>query len=292
MKIKKYYKGVISFVLAIVLMISSSTFASAEVKTDILVVLGDSIAYGYGIESPKDIYGNIIAEDRDYRLFNDAVSGDTTTDLLKIITENSVVKKNIQDAETVIISIGGNDFLHLGYESSITELLEIISKGRDSDVINTLVTTVEKNIHLIHESIRELNPKAKIVLQNVYNPFLGHKDRITQVLNDLVQIFRQDFIDIYNNEASTDSNMIIADVEKVFREYYEETNSTELIQSDFIHPSVKGHALIAETDEKAMDDVHKAGWSTLEKSASALLRLAERNVVENNAEETGTGTTE
>ena len=212
--------------------------------------------------------------------------------LLKIITENSVVKKHIQDAETVIISIGGNDFLHLGYESSITELLEIISKGRDSDVINTLVTTVEKNIHLIHESIRELNPKAKIVLQNVYNPFLGHKDRITQVLNDLVQIFRQDFIDIYNNEASTDSNMIIADVEKVFREYYEETNSTELIQSDFIHPSVKGHALIAETDEKAMDDVHKAGWSTLEKSASALLRLAERNVVENNAEETGTGTTE
>ena len=70
--------------------------------------------------------------------------------------------------------------------------------------------------------------------------------------------------------------MVIADIEKCFREYYEKTNNTSLIQNDFIHPSVKGHRMIADQVELAMDDVHKAEWSTVEKSANALLRLAER----------------
>ncbi len=274
---KNIIRNIFCIVMALVFTVLSSTIVGAEDKTDKLVVLGDSIAYGYGIESPRDIYGRIIADERDYRLFNDAVSGHTTTDLLERINKNTSVKNHIKDAETIIISIGGNDFLHLGYESSLTELLQIISRGRDSEVIENLVNTVKKNIHSIHETIRELNPNGKIILQTVYNPFLGQEDRLTQVLNQLVQLFRQDYIDIYKNESDTDSNMIIADIEKTFREYYERTKTTELVQSDFIHPSVKGHSLIAQVDEKAMDDIHRAGWTSVEKSSSALLRFAERN---------------
>ncbi|MDD6644926.1 MAG: GDSL-type esterase/lipase family protein [Oscillospiraceae bacterium] len=272
----KMVKKLICALMCVTLMWLSSSIAYAETTEDELVVLGDSIAAGYGIENPEDTYGYLVSSERDFMLSNYAVSGDTTTDLLQLIEKNRQVKNHLKTAETVVISIGGNDFLHLGYESSITELAEIISSGKDSKIIQNLLKTVKSNIRTIHESIRELNPKAKIVLQTVYNPFLGQSDKLTQLLNQLVELFRQDYIDIYNDEADTDANMVIADVEKCFREYYEKTKNTSLVQSDFIHPSVKGHRMIADQVEIAMDDVHRAEWSTVEKSANALVRLAER----------------
>lgn len=272
----KMVKKLICALMCVTLIWMSSSIAYAETTEDELVVLGDSIAAGYGIENPEDTYGYLVSSERDFMLSNYAVSGDTTTDLLQLIEKNRQVKNHLKTAETVVISIGGNDFLHLGYESSITELAEIISSGKDSKIIQNLLKTVKSNIRTIHESIRELNPKAKIVLQTVYNPFLGQSDKLTQLLNQLVELFRQDYIDIYNDEADTDANMVIADVEKCFREYYEKTKNTSLVQSDFIHPSVKGHRMIADQVEIAMDDVHKAEWSTVEKSANALVRLAER----------------
>lgn len=272
----KMVKKLICALMCVTLLWISSSIAYAETTEDELVVLGDSIAAGYGIENPEDTYGYLVSSERDYMLSNYAVSGDTTTDLLQLIEKNRQVNNHLKTAETVVISIGGNDFLHLGYESSITELAEIISSGKDSKIIQNLLKTVKSNIRTIHESIRELNPKAKIVLQTVYNPFLGQSDKLTQLLNQLVELFRQDYIDIYNDEADTDANMVIADVEKCFREYYEKTKNTSLVQSDFIHPSVKGHRMIADQVEIAMDDVHKAEWSTVEKSANALVRLAER----------------
>lgn len=272
----KMVKKLICALMCVTLIWMSSSIAYAETTEDELVVLGDSIAAGYGIENPEDTYGYLVSSERDFMLYNYAVSGDTTTDLLQLIEKNRQVKNHLKTAETVVISIGGNDFLHLGYESSITELAEIISSGKDSKIIQNLLKTVKSNIRTIHESIRELNPKAKIVLQTVYNPFLGQSDKLTQLLNQLVELFRQDYIDIYNDEADTDANMVIADVEKCFREYYEKTKNTSLVQSDFIHPSVKGHRMIADQVEIAMDDVHRAEWSTVEKSANALVRLAER----------------
>ncbi|MCI6653161.1 MAG: GDSL-type esterase/lipase family protein [Ruminococcus sp.] len=272
----KMVKKLICALMCVTLIWMSSSIAYAETTEDELVVLGDSIAAGYGIENPEDTYGYLVSSERDFMLSNYAVSGDTTTDLLQLIEKNRQVKNHLKTAETVVISIGGNDFLHLGYESSITELAEIISSGKDSKIIQNLLKTVKSNIRTIHESIRELNPKAKIVLQTVYNPFLGQSDKLTQLLNQLVELFRQDYIDIYNDEADTDANMVIADVEKCFREYYEKTKNTSLVQSDFIHPSVKGHRMIADQVEIAMDDVHRAEWSTVEKSANALVRLAER----------------
>ena len=269
-------KKLICVLMCVTLLLMTPSIAYAETGEDELVVLGDSIAAGYGIENPEDTYGYLVSSERDYMLSNYAVSGDTTTDLLQIIEKDEQVISHLKTAETVVISIGGNDFLHLGTESSMSELAEIISSGKDSKIIQNLLKTVKNNIRTIHESVRELNPDAKIVLQTVYNPFLGQTDKLTQLLNQLVELFRQDYTDIYKAEADTDNNMVIADIEKCFREYYEKTNNTSLIQNDFIHPSVKGHRMIADQVELAMDDVHKAEWSSVEKSANALLRLAER----------------
>lgn len=268
-------KKFLCVLVVLILIMVQIPFVNAQGR-DKLVVIGDSIAFGYGIENKEDTYAYIVADDLDYQLINDAVSGDTTTDLLALLEKNNEVKNHIKSAESVVISIGGNDFLHLGYESSLSELGELISKGKDSKIITNLVDVVESNIRSIHQCIRELNPKCKIVLQTVYNPFLGQQDTFTQLLMQLVELVRQDYIEIYNAEADTDSDMVIADVESTFRNYYNETKSTSLVQDDFIHPSVKGHSLISQVVENALDDVHRANWTSLKKSADCIIRLSSR----------------
>lgn len=266
-------KKVICVFISILMLAVSTTPFCAETKSDYLEVIGDSIAYGYGIEDKNNIYGNIVASERDYILTNDAVSGYTTSDVLKLVESDEDTKTHIKQAETILISVGGNDFLHLRNNLNLSELIDLLDKGKDSAMIKDMLKTVEQNIRSIHENIRELNPNGKIILQTVYNPFLGQSDKFTELLCQLIEMFREDYTQIYFDEAKTDSNMAIADVEKTFREYTDDTNNTSLVQDDFIHPSIKGHRIIADLVEDAMDDVHKAGWTSVEKSAKALIRL-------------------
>ena len=128
-------KKLICALLCVTLLWLSTSMAYADTSEDELVVLGDSIAAGYGIEDPEDVYGYLVSYERDFMLSNYAVSGDDTTDLLQLIEKNRQVKNHLKTAETVVISIGGNDFLHLGTESSMSELVEIISSGKDSKII-------------------------------------------------------------------------------------------------------------------------------------------------------------
>lgn len=121
-----------------------------------------------------------------------------------------------------------------------TEILEVIEKGKDSKMIKNMLKTVKQNLRSIHENIRELNPKAKIVLQTVYNPFLGQSDKFTELLCQLVEMFREDYTQIYFDEAKTDSNMVIADVEKTFRTYSNSTGNTSLVQKRLYSSISKG----------------------------------------------------
>lgn len=251
---------------------------SAEVKKDTLLLLGDSIAYGYGIKEENSKYGNIVADEYDFLLVNDSVVGDDTSDLLNLIKEKEEVKSHITEGETIVISIGGNDFLGLRYNSSVPQLAEIIAKGKDSEVLVNMLKRTKKNINSIHKRIRDINPKARIVLQTVYNPFQGQSDSFTSMLCQVVELIRKDFTKIYFDEAKDDDNMVIADVESVFRDYYDspDYDGTEIVQSDYVHPTAQGHRMIANVVEDAIDDVHRAGWTTIKRSADCILRLSER----------------
>ncbi len=100
--------------LAASLMLCVSAFA-AEYGS--LVVLGDSIATGYGLSgytagdngSAKDSFGNRLgAQSAAYANF--AVDGRTSADLLAAM-ENADITEKLKTADNVVISIGGNDYL-------------------------------------------------------------------------------------------------------------------------------------------------------------------------------------
>lgn len=78
-----------------------------------MVIFGDSIATGYTMKgNVAHNYGEICGDYLGCKVSNYAVVGDTTDDMLGRIDKLSAEqKKNISDAEYVVISIGGNDIM-------------------------------------------------------------------------------------------------------------------------------------------------------------------------------------
>lgn len=97
-----------------------SVSASAEKKYESMLVVGDSISTGYGLEnytpggSPYECrsYCNILAESLELKggesYINRAVNGYTSSDLLALIPS---LKEQVAKSDLVVISIGGNDLL-------------------------------------------------------------------------------------------------------------------------------------------------------------------------------------
>ena len=89
----------------------SGTATAAEDISNI-VVLGDSIASGYGLAEGEKNYGEIVGNYYGAKTYNYAKSGDATTDLIaKLETPTAELKASIKDADYVIVSVGGNDML-------------------------------------------------------------------------------------------------------------------------------------------------------------------------------------
>lgn len=197
-----------------------------------LVVLGDSIAEGVGASKPENSYANILANELDFSLENFAKSGDTTADLIEKLKKDDV-KKAISQADFIEISIGGNDFL-----TKRDELLDLYNNRSLLSLaseISEISSDVEKNMNKIAETITNINPNAKIVIQTLYTIDI-YKLRST------LELFIDGFNEIFTNLAEKYENVIVSDVRTAFK------NSKEnCISEDEVHPSDYGHKLIAKT---------------------------------------------
>ena len=77
-----------------------------------VLILGDSIASGYGLDENEKNYGDIIADYYGCPVTNFAVPGITTNDLLTAVKGmNDTQKAALAKADVIIISIGGNDMI-------------------------------------------------------------------------------------------------------------------------------------------------------------------------------------
>lgn len=197
-----------------------------------LVVLGDSIAEGVGASKPENSYANILANELDFSLENFAKSGDTTADLIEKLKKDDV-KKAISQADFIEISIGGNDFL-----TKRDELLDLYNNRSLLSLaseISEISSDVEKNMNKIAETITNINPNAKIVIQTLYTIDI-YKLRST------LELFIDGFNEIFTNLAEKYENVSVSDVRTAFK------NSKEnCISEDEVHPSDYGHKLIAKT---------------------------------------------
>ncbi len=302
----KFVKRVISALSAAAMMFCFAVSAAAdnnlkEISQNTpfrMTVLGDSIAAGYGLEGyvrenepcyNTASYANKLAEkyalEAEGNYFNDAVSGATTADLLDLLSDTEV-SKHVKTSDTILISIGGNDLLHvlLGMledtaptDSESTEDSEDSSQQappegslnidplKIAQILSTLpekteeaITGFETDFENLILRLRQLNPEALVVINTIYDPFEEFEQipMIDEIAADAIGKINEI---IKNKAAGSDGNdrYVVVDIAAAFEGRNKELTN---IGSLDIHPNADGHALIFEQLDKEITSHTFTTW--------------------------------
>lgn len=223
-------KKITAIVLSLVMIFCSlGVVAFAQNEKPFYLVLGDSIAYGSGLSNSKAAcYGKIVADTNGYEYVNHSVPGHTTTNLISRLSNETVIA-DLEKADIISISIGGNDFL---MNNLIGLMFDSIVKD-DHSQYDAIADNVYVNLCKIVDIINEHNEDAIILMQTLYNPQSGYlrapyqqgADRINAAINR------------YNEENP--GEIVIVDVGTALGD------DLANFASDAIHPSAKGNEIIA-----------------------------------------------
>lgn len=236
----KKTKKLLCVFLSLVMMLTLSVpaFAGEEEATK-FVVLGDSIAQGYGL---KDIgntaYGALISEAEGYDYVNHAIGGHTTYNLNQRLEEEQVAS-DVASADIIAVSIGGNNFLLGGM---VEMLADVLLKG-DYTRMDEIGADFKENFLLALQKIKALNPDATLMIQTLYNP---RDDFLKEPYQYAVDILNNTFAEILHEQPAA---YVIVDVAAAFEGH------TEYIQRDKIHPNEAGHYVIAQEYVKTLAEL-------------------------------------
>lgn len=301
-------KKIIASVLCVVLLACCAAALAAcnndggtAEKTEI-VYLGDSIAEGILGASPLGLrheyaYANVLGRRNDFEYYNHSVSGHLTKDLLALLNNDldydgaRGLILHVQEADIIHVSILGNDLLQ---DMSMNDVVLEAAQGLYT-IIDGIAETAYENITGIVARIRELNPDATLIFQNVYNPLsekstlVDEETRATLAAehDTYPEDFRQlgaGILDRLNGVldrylAEHPGAFIIADAQaefdRIFAEDYE--RGKDLIYPDYIHPSNEGHAVLADLTQGILEANGLADAS----AALAEYKTMRKNVLDN-----------
>ena len=202
-----------------------------------LVTLGDSIAFGYGMEDPDtQRYSAIVSaalSERDgisWHDYNYALSGDDSSDLLWRLQKGRA--KFLPSSDKIIINIGSNNLLGV-YEDYVRDRIDFDEDDLDIDSLtdeqiadmqkqvedalsdeeavrqeietrlDENLTQLSSDLEEIYAWIRNVNEDADIYVLNIYNPYRDTEENVLPGLSDDPGTYAQTQIDR--------ANQIIAD---------------------------------------------------------------------------------
>lgn len=220
-------KKVISVILCLCMILPFTLAARAQEPLNYLL-LGDSIAQGYGVYNrDKACYGKIVADTNGYNYTNYAVNGYRSCDLISQLG-NPEVNAAVEKADIISLSIGGNDFLQQNLPRIAVEVL-----AGNYKIVNDVKDIFAENFAVIIGTIKELNPDAVILVQTLYNP-------MKFILGDfygLATVRVNEAIHEYLDENP--GAFYLVDPAPVME------NHPECVAVDTIHPSAVGNVEIA-----------------------------------------------
>lgn len=197
-----------------------------------ILIFGDSITYGawdshggWADRIKEKLHQHAIEERADptktYQVYNMGISGDTSTGLLSRMEAEIVTRKSATRPYVLLISIGTNDAKGNGS----TEDIETTVEAYESNIRQLLQTAKKYTDKVIAVGLPPL-PVDQVVFLGMY--YMRNK------INDYNEIFKKvcgeegvEFIDI-------------------FSEYLAFEDVVGLYSEDKLHPSSKGHELLAE----------------------------------------------
>ncbi len=194
-----------------------------------VVALGDSLTRGTGDETGKGYVGDLVDEIKDktkqpVQLTNLGINGQRSTQLKKQIQQTEVGRQ-LETADVILLTIGGNDLFRGGQG-----LVDF-----ETDKIAAIEKQYLQNIKFIFTEIRKHNQNATVFFIGLYNPFI-ELDRG----KDISKVIRQ-----WNYQSAE----ISADYPKiVFVPTFDlfELKVNDYLYSDKFHPNKEGYRLIAE----------------------------------------------
>ena len=301
-------KKIIASVLCVVLLACCAAALAAcnndgetAEKTEI-VYLGDSIAEGILGASPLGLrheyaYANVLGRRNDFEYYNHSVSGHLTKDLLALLNNDlgydgaRGLILHVREADIIHVSILGNDLLQ---DMSMNDVVLEAAQGLYT-IIDGIAETAYENITGIVARIRELNPDATLIFQNVYNPLSENSTLVDEETRATLaaehDTYPEDFrqlgagiLDRLNGVldrylAEHPGAFIIADAQaefdRIFAEDYE--RGKDLIYPDYIHPSNEGHAVLADLTQGILEANGLADAS----AALAEYKTMRKNVLDN-----------
>lgn len=189
------------------------------------IILGDSLAHGTGDEAGLGIGGRLVEDLRARRIptkeaVNLAVDGARTPDLLDLLQKRNV-RVLLAQSNVIIVSIGGNDLWgENNWRNAMPRDPEAVMDGVLQQVTDAI------------DQIRQANPRARIFIIGLYNPFASTPfgERLAPLISDwnakLIERFARD------------QNVVVVQTADLFRWH-------DRLSFDRFHPGNEGYALIA-----------------------------------------------
>ena len=274
-------KHIIPAAAATAVMLSSFVCAAAEEKEydyisspvpEKILVMGDSIATGYGLEGYDSgrenvrSYANMLKEEYsgeleqgEEELVNKAIDGQTSSELLEDLQKGDY-DSYLEDCDLILISIGGNDLMHtvFGFFSENTDyginamdLLKEHSIGDLVEIYAGLSKVLEEKINTYGENLRAMSEyikgktDARIILQTVYNPFdTTQKPKLfVAFAKSKITGLNEKIFENVTDENGND-NYTIADIYEAFSGQGDTLTNIKKVDP---HPNADGHMKIYQT---------------------------------------------
>ena len=218
------------------------------------VALGDSIAYGYGLDNrEEDSYVGLVRRyfERKYDYVvtaNFGQNGMRSEELLDILTnpENENYRRyraTLSYADVVTLSIGSNDLLHLiRLDFNMGEAIR-----EKAENFRQACSDFAERFPKIIKEIHAINPQVKIYANNVYNPAKG--------LSFYAGIYdvAERYINLLNGAFEESDEYCLVDIKDVFDKQEKSMINVSLKGREIDpHPSREGHKLIGQAVIKKM----------------------------------------
>lgn len=206
--------GAWTLLLAVLFMLRAGNIPAAENGTQKnILILGDSLAAGYGIQREEAFPALLQKKIEDarlpYRIVNGGVSGDTTAGGLRRI--DWMLK---QPVDVLVVELGGNDGLR-GIPPAETK----------------------KNLQGIIDKAKQKYPHVRVVVAGMQMP--------PNMGDDYTKAFAEVFPAVAKANQASLIPFLLDGV----------GGKTELNQPDGIHPTPKGHEVVAENVWKVLGPV-------------------------------------
>lgn len=225
-----------------------------SLEPTLIVSMGDSLTQGVGDSKEHGGYLPYLQKQLETELdlhavemINYGIEGNRSVQLLKQL-EKEKVRKDIIYADSIVVTIGGNDIMNV-FKQHFTNL--------EMEQFKSAKREYEAVLNQIIDKIRMYNKSVPIYFVGLYNPF-------SKSFKELYEV------DLIISDWNKSGEKIVTQHDSAYyihiEDLFKNTSEDLLYTEDYFHPNDRGYELIASRIYQGME-LYRNGRMTIEASA-------------------------